>query len=193
MHFNLLPCLAHDCWGITSWRLYTFIRYRLYIEFLVFVMALTKNFEDKKREVLSLHPIYFIVFLPCIRTNYLTDGNPINKCHTNNRCKYNYKLNASIFLWLTIVTKSKIKKISWGLIEVVSALLRHVFSLADYMSFGSKLSVWCFLFNRLDIVGRGMFCAASCNSGFALFLIVMSNLVYAMSNVFPPQLCSNQC
>ena len=57
--------------------------------------------------------------------------------------------------------------------------------MAAYSSVGSKLSVWCFLFSFLAILADGMFSAASCNSGFAWFFIVMCNLVYVMSIVVP--------
>ena len=59
-------------------------------------------------------------------------------------------------------------------------LLRHVFCVAVYSSVGSKLSVWCFLFSHLAILGGGMFCAASLNSGFAWFLIEMCSLVFVV-------------
>ena len=62
-----------------------------------------------------------------------------------------------------------------------SALLRLVFSV--YSSVGSKLSLSPFLFIRLAILADGMVSAASCNSGFAWFLIVMYNLVYVISIV----------
>ena len=55
--------------------------------------------------------------------------------------------------------------------------------MAVYSFVGSKLSVWCFLVSRLAVLGGGMFCAASCNSRFAWFLIVMCNFVYEMSIV----------
>ena len=52
-----------------------------------------------------------------------------------------------------------------------------------YSSVGSKLSVRPFLFSRLAVLGGGLFCTASCNSGFVWFLIVMCNIVYDMASV----------
>ena len=45
-----------------------------------------------------------------------------------------------------------------------------------------------FFFSSLDILDGGMFSAATCNSAFAWFLIVMCNLVYVIQNYIEKKL-----